>query len=112
MAIDGEIGEKYCIGGDNAITNREIISLICECLDICKPQNKKYSSLIRYVKDRPGHDRRYSIDASKIKNQLRWDAKYDILEGIRNTVNWYINNEKWCEMVLRKANYEGERLGN
>ncbi len=111
-AIDGKIGEKYCIGGHNAKTNREIISLICECLDICKPQNKKYSSLIRYVKDRPGHDRRYSIDASKIKNQLQWDTKYEISEGIRNTVNWYIDNQKWCETVLRKANYGGERLGN
>lgn len=88
---DGKIGEKYCIGGNEERTNNQIVSTVCELLDELIPKDTSYSDLITYVKDRLGHDKRYAIDASKIKCELDWAPKYSLKEGLRITISWYIN---------------------
>ncbi len=92
-------GETYNIGGGNEKTNNEVVLIICEILDKLKPLNKNsiikyYRELITYIKDRPGHDRRYSINYDKLKFKLNWEPKYDFRKGINETINWYINNQK------------------
>ena len=89
----GTIGETYCIGGENELTNIDIVKNICSILDEVVPLSSgSYSSLITFVKDRPGHDRRYAIDATKIRNELSWKTKHTIVEGLRLTVEWYVKN--------------------
>ena len=86
----GEIGEKYCIGGNEEKTNNDVVNTICEILDELIPKEYSYKSQIRYVKDRLGHDKRYSIDAKKIKSDLNWASKYSFKEGLKITVSWYV----------------------
>ena len=106
----GVCGERYLIGGNNCIQNIEMAMSICKILDEVKPlENKRYNSLIKFVKDRPGHDQRYAIDASKIKNMLGWVPKVNFEDGLKETVNWYIDNKKWKEII--QNNYSGERIG-
>ena len=88
----GKIGEKYCIGGNQEKTNNQIAELICGYLDKVYPCNKSYKSLITYVKDRKGHDFRYSIDTTKINKELKWEPKYKFEEGLKITIDWYLNN--------------------
>lgn len=88
---NGLIGESYNIGGDNEVDNNNIANKICSILDNIKPSSKSYKSLITYVKDRPGHDRRYAIDASKIKTELGWKAEENFETGINKTIHWYID---------------------
>lgn len=88
----GKIGETYCLGGDCEKTNMEITKKILELMD-------KDESYIEYVKDRPGHDRRYAIDFSKIENELGWQPKYDFEQGLKETVKWYKENEEWWRRV-------------
>ena len=109
----GRVGETYNIGGGEEKTNYEIVHTICELLDIKKPlkNNLSYKELIIYVKDRPGHDFRYAIDASKIKNELGWKQKYQFYDAISKTIDWYINNKSWWEKILNN-NYNLNRLGN
>ena len=108
----GDSGETYNIGGNNERTNLEVVQAICEQLDELRPRanGKSYSDLIAYVEDRLGHDKRYAIDASKIKSQLDWQPKNDFESGIKKTVAWYLNNDWWWEPI-RSCNYAGERLG-
>ena len=87
----GEIGEKYCIGGNEEKTNNEVVNTICEILDELIPKEYSYKSQIRYVEDRLGHDKRYAIDAKKIKSNLNWAPKYSFKEGLKITVSWYID---------------------
>ncbi|UCC78773.1 MAG: dTDP-glucose 4,6-dehydratase [Candidatus Zixiibacteriota bacterium] len=89
----GEIGEVYNIGGGNERTNLELTRIILEILG--KPE-----SLIKFVKDRPGHDRRYALNCDKIKAELGWSAQMDFADGLRKTVEWYLNNKKWCDDVI------------
>ena len=94
---DAKTGQVYNIGADNEMTNREIVFFICEILDKIHPISinlkiKKYKDLVIYVKDRPGHDARYSINAEKIKKDLNWHPKESVNSGITKTVNWYLNN--------------------
>jgi len=89
----GKTGEVYNIGGNNEICNIDIVKLILDHL-------KKPHSLITYVKDRPGHDRRYAIDASKIKDEIGWEPKYSFADQIRLTIDWYLNNEDWVNNVM------------
>lgn len=89
----GEIGEVYNIGADNRKTNLEITRLILEILG-------KSEDLIKFVKDRPGHDRRYALNCEKIKSELGWSARIDFAEGLQKTVEWYRDNRKWCEDVI------------
>ena len=108
----GIIGETYCIGGSSEITNNELVMKICKILDNLKPQKYPYSNLITHVKDRPGHDYRYSIDSSKISNDLGWKKKYQFDVALTNTIEWYINNLEWCEMIMKRSGFKGERLGS
>jgi len=109
----GKPGECYNIGGGNQITNLEVVNLICESLDQLKPSpNKnKYSSFISFTKDRPGHDKRYAINASKIMNDCKWVPKHNFKEGLFQTVKWYLDNLDWCDEIL-SSNYNLTRLGN
>ncbi len=97
----GTVGETYNIGGNNEIRNLEIVETICDVLDEIKPygDGKTYRELITFVKDRPGHDFRYAIDATKIKNELGWYPKHTFKTGIRDTINWYLENDSWWEFI-------------
>lgn len=101
----GKIGETYNIGGYNEKTNIEIVHTICMLLDKLHPRvdNKSYSAQISYVKDRPGHDRRYAIDASKLEQELGWKPVETFATGIYKTVTWYLANNKWVEQVQSGA---------
>jgi len=108
----GLIGKTYCIGGHNEKTNISVVQAICHLLDELKPKSDRTSYLtqIKFVADRPGHDHRYAIDASKIKNELGWTPKETFESGIKKTVLWYLENQAWCEKI-RASKYSGERLG-
>ena len=80
-------------------------------MDKRKPANSSYSNLIEYVKDRPGHDRRYSIDSSKINKELGWKSNFKLEESIEKTVNWYLDNYRWVKKIQEKSQYGGERIG-
>ncbi len=97
----GTVGETYNIGGWNEKTNLEVVHTICQILDTIKPKSHgSYADQITYVKDRPGHDRRYAIDASKIERELGWKPKETFDTGIRKTVEWYLSNKEWTQSVL------------
>ena len=112
VVTEGKIGETYNIGGHNEKQNIEVVKTICSILDELKPQvnGQPYESLITFVKDRPGHDLRYAIDASKIANELNWTPTETFDSGIRKTVEWYLNNMEWCSRV-QDGSYQRERLG-
>jgi dTDP-glucose 4,6-dehydratase len=108
----GEIGESYNIGGRNERTNLEVVQAICRLLDELAPDAAigSRAKLISFVTDRPGHDARYAIDASKVERELGWRARYTFDDGLRQTVQWYLDNRTWWERV-RSGVYRGERLG-
>ncbi|KYP10055.1 MAG: dTDP-glucose 4,6-dehydratase [Limnobacter sp. CACIAM 66H1] len=101
----GQLGETYNIGGWNEKTNREVVYTICTILDELKPREDGscYSRLITFVKDRPGHDRRYAIDARKIEGELGWKPQETFDTGIRKTVQWYLDNQAWVRLVTDAA---------
>ena len=106
----GEIGSTYLIGSDNEKRNIDIVAFICEYFNkINLIDDFDYKSLITFVSDRPGHDFRYAIDNSKIKNDLGWEPKYSFEEGLRKTIDWYCDNKKWYQNLI-KSNYLS-RLG-
>lgn len=102
----GKVGESYCIGSDNEISNLDLVRLICEILDNLRPANKSYKELITFVKDRPGHDFRYATNASKLKEHTGWFPQVTFDEGLQKTVEWYLNNEK-----LRANSNARNRIG-
>ena len=108
----GEIGEKYNVGGNNELSNLEVVGLVCEILDELLPDSEfnPHASLIEFVEDRPGHDQRYAIDASKIKKELAWEPDESIKTGLRKTVEWYLSNQAWCASWYKKG-FENQRLG-
>ncbi|MBO6523622.1 MAG: dTDP-glucose 4,6-dehydratase [Balneolaceae bacterium] len=106
----GNPGETYNIGGHNEKTNIDVVNTICSTLDILIPKESSYMEQITFVKDRPGHDYRYAIDASKIKKELGWTPDETFDTGIEKTINWYLSNLDWCEAVTHD-NYNLERLG-
>ncbi|MDJ0657792.1 MAG: dTDP-glucose 4,6-dehydratase [Xanthomonadales bacterium] len=106
----GQPGQVYNVGGDAEMTNIDVVTTICDILDELKPGDRPYSEQITYVKDRPGHDRRYAIDASKLQSELGWAPKHDFESGIRKTVEWYLANPEWVGHVL-DGSYRGQRLG-
>jgi dTDP-glucose 4,6-dehydratase len=115
---NGKPGEKYNIGGGNERTNLEIVDRICAILDELRPASTNaamaghasYRELKTFVPDRPGHDRRYAIDASKIRRELGWRPNHDFDSGLLATVQWYLDNRTWCEEV-QSGRYNRERLG-
>ncbi|HHC7364625.1 TPA: dTDP-glucose 4,6-dehydratase [Vibrio parahaemolyticus] len=114
VVTEGEIGETYNIGGHNEKANIEVVKTICALLEELRPDKpagvESYESLITYVKDRPGHDARYAIDATKIAQELNWTPEETFESGIRKTVEWYLNNPQWWQRVL-DGSYSLERLG-
>ena len=114
VATEGEIGETYNIGGHNEKTNIEVVKTICSLLEELVPIKPEgvgqYQELVTYVTDRPGHDVRYAIDASKIERELGWKPEETFETGIRKTVAWYLNNKDWWSRVL-DGSYSRERLG-
>ncbi|EGQ7997461.1 dTDP-glucose 4,6-dehydratase [Vibrio vulnificus] len=114
VVTEGEIGETYNIGGHNEKANIEVVKTICDLLEELRPNKpagvESYESLITYVKDRPGHDVRYAIDATKIAQELNWTPEETFDSGIRKTVEWYLNNQHWWQRVL-DGSYSLERLG-
>ena len=106
----GVVGETYNIGGHNEKTNLEVVQTICATLDELRPAAHPYADLITYVADRPGHDQRYAIDASKIERELGWKPQESFETGLRKTVEWYMEKADWWREVTA-ADYQGERLG-
>ena len=108
----GAPGETFNVGGNAERTNLEVVEAICAILDELVPDSphRPHAQLVEFVTDRPGHDRRYAIDASKISRTLGWAPRHSFEQGLRETVAWYIDNQRWCEIVTR-GNYQGQRLG-
>ncbi|EHJ06113.1 dTDP-glucose 4,6-dehydratase [Marinobacter manganoxydans] len=110
VVTEGTPGETYNIGGHNEKQNIEVVHTICDILQELRPQQTSYRDLITTVKDRPGHDRRYAIDAGKIREELGWTPQETFETGIRQTVQWYLQNLDWCQRV-QDGTYQRERLG-
>jgi dTDP-glucose 4,6-dehydratase len=108
----GKVGEKYNVGGHNEVTNLDVVRTLFECVKAQKPNIPvtEFEALLTFVTDRPGHDWRYAIDASKIDRELGWKPKHSFASGLAQTVQWYLENEKWWRPIL-DAKYQGERLG-
>lgn len=110
VATGGLIGETYNIGGHNEKQNIDVVKTICSILDELVPKDDKYEQQIIHVADRPGHDMRYAIDASKIQKELGWVPEETFESGIKKTVQWYLDNLEWCRHV-QDGSYQRERLG-
>ena len=113
VVAKGRIGQTYNIGGNNERQNIDLVRLLCSLLDEFRPRadGKKYAEQIAFVTDRPGHDQRYAIDASKIKRELGWTPQQDHTSGFRKTVQWYLDNQTWWQSIL-DGSYKLERLGH
>ncbi|QTN47559.1 dTDP-glucose 4,6-dehydratase [Ectopseudomonas mendocina] len=114
VVSEGKVGETYNIGGHNEQKNLDVVRAICALLEELAPQKPagiaRYEDLISYVQDRPGHDLRYAIDASKIECELGWVPQETFETGLRKTVQWYLDNLEWCRRV-QDGSYQGQRLG-
>jgi dTDP-glucose 4,6-dehydratase len=107
----GKPGETYVIGGDSERANIQVVRQICEILDELSPRpGGPHSELITFVKDRPGHDRRYAMDASKIRAELGWKPEFTFEGGLRDTVKWYMDNRQWIDGIL-SGDYRLSRIG-
>jgi dTDP-glucose 4,6-dehydratase len=113
VVTKGRIGETYNIGGNNERRNIDLARLLCTILDSRRPRSggRSYQDQITFVTDRPGHDQRYAIDASKIRKELGWVPKQDLTSGFQKTVAWYLENEAWWSRIL-DGSYQLERLGS
>jgi dTDP-glucose 4,6-dehydratase len=110
IATKGAVGESYNVGGRNERTNLEVVEAICDLLDELRPQaGLKRRDLIQFVHDRPGHDARYAIDATKLETELGWKAQENFDTGLRKTVEWYLAREDWWRPLRER--YDGQRLG-
>lgn len=110
VVTEGKVGETYNIGGHNEKQNLDVVQTICSILDELVPKATKYNQQITYVQDRPGHDRRYAIDSSKMQRELNWTPEETFETGLRKTVQWYLDNSVWCQNV-QDSSYQRERLG-
>ena len=109
---NGEVGRRYNIGGDNELTNLELVKLLCNILDDVHPKPKgSYQDLIKFVKDRPGHDSRYAIDSTRIQNELGWRPSVAVEEGLKRTVHWFLDNKDWWQPLMSRDGV-GQRLGS
>jgi dTDP-glucose 4,6-dehydratase len=110
IVADGRPGERYNVGGRNERTNLQVVEAICDLVDELRPEaGLRRRDLISFVTDRPGHDQRYAIDASKLEGELNWRAQYDFDQGLRHTVSWYLANKDWWGPLRER--YNGARLG-
>ncbi|AZG74189.1 dTDP-glucose 4,6-dehydratase [Shewanella livingstonensis] len=110
VVTSGKIGETYNIGGHNEKQNLEVVQTICSILDTLVPKDTPYADQITYVTDRPGHDRRYAIDANKMSKELNWQPQETFETGLRKTIEWYLTNQTWCQHV-QNGTYKRDRLG-
>ncbi|WP_217515864.1 dTDP-glucose 4,6-dehydratase [Vibrio metschnikovii] len=110
VVTEGKVGKTYNIGGHNEKKNVEVVEAICTILDALVPKTTSYAEQITYVQDRPGHDRRYAIDSSKMQKELGWTPIETFETGLKKTVQWYLDNQEWCRNV-QDGSYQGERLG-
>ena len=110
-ACKGETGRSYCVGGHGERTNKEVVNAICHQMDQSRPTSAPHADLITPVTDRPGHDRRYAIDPSRISAELGWSPRHNVEQGLAETVSWYLANQDWCNKVRQRAGYDGSRLG-
>jgi dTDP-glucose 4,6-dehydratase len=110
-ACQGELGRSYCVGGHGERTNKQVVEAICAALDQLLPASGPHSKLVTPVADRPGHDRRYAIDPTRISNELGWQPRHSFEQGLAATVAWYLNQQAWCGRVREQGGYSGDRLG-
>ncbi|OIN03964.1 dTDP-glucose 4,6-dehydratase [Shewanella algae] len=110
VVTEGLVGETYNIGGHNEKQNLEVVQTICSILDSLVPKETNYNEQITYVTDRPGHDRRYAIDSSKMQRELGWTPVETFETGLKKTIEWYLTNQEWCQHV-QDGSYQRERLG-
>ncbi len=116
-ACRGELGRSYCVGGSGLSgrtserTNKQVVETICSILDVLLSSGAPHSRLITPVTDRPGHDRRYAIDPTRISTELGWQPRHSFEEGLAATVRWYLEQQGWCGQVRARAGYGGGRLG-
>jgi dTDP-glucose 4,6-dehydratase len=110
VLTQGRDGETYNIGGNSECPNLRIVRLICDLVDELAPGSSDSRSLITFVKDRPGHDRRYAIDATKIRKELGWKPAHNFEQGLRETVRWYLENQDWVRTVTRQKHGEPKPL--
>ena len=108
VLAEGRTGETYNIGGNSEKTNVEVVQTICGILDDLRPAQNglPFSSLIKYISDRPGHDRRYAVDTGKIRRDLSWQPRENFATGMHKTVLWYLNNQEWVNDIAAKSNYQ------
>jgi len=110
-ATQGTPGRAYCVGGHGERTNKEVVEAICSALDNLLPAGAPHSRLVTPVTDRPGHDRRYAIDPTRISSELGWQPRHSFEEGLAATVRWYLEHHSWCGVVRDQCGYSGVRLG-
>lgn len=110
VATKGKLGETYNIGGNAEATNIDLVRSLCAILDDMHPKGSPHADLIKFVADRPGHDLRYAIDASKIKAELGWEPSVTLEEGLRITVDWYLENQTWWQSIQNRGHTQ-DRLG-
>ena len=101
----GQLGQTYNIGGGNQLQNLEVVKEICSILDDLRPAKQPHASLIEYVPDRPGHDRRYAMDSTKIKTELGWQPRHDLKGGLRQTIRWYLENPDWIKSISEQHTF-------
>jgi dTDP-glucose 4,6-dehydratase len=106
VLLDGKLGETYNVGGGNQPYNIDLVNELCAILDELRPAPVSYASLITHVTDRPGHDRRYAIDISRIKAELGWQPRHDIESGLRETVEWYLANLDWVAKISEENDFQ------
>jgi dTDP-glucose 4,6-dehydratase len=116
-ATQGQLGRSYCVGGSGSNgtaserTNKQVVEAICALLDQLRPAGSPHSQLITPVSDRPGHDRRYAIDPTRISTELGWQPRHSFEEGLAATVCWFLDQQPWCQRVREQGGYGGGRLG-
>ena len=110
MLEKGELGRSYNIGGENEARNIDLVRTICAEMDRLRPENAPHDRLITFVTDRPGHDRRYAIDPTRIRTELGWRPSVTVEEGLERTVQWYLHHETWWRPLLDRQGV-GQRLG-